>query len=81
LAYWLMPKELRDQPSESLGDAMGYHIWIGCAGCAHSAVTLPAVLSKLVGCDYRLGKLARRLKCRQCGERRVRVRAVEDGER
>ena len=81
MAYWLLPKELRDQPPESLGDAMvlRYHIWIRCAGCAHSAAILPAVLPKLLGYDYRLGKLARRLKCG--GERRVRVRAVEAGER
>jgi hypothetical protein len=69
--------------SRSLGDAMvlGHHIWIRCASCSHSAVILPAVLAKPVGYDFRLGKLARRMKCQQCGERRVRVRAVEPGER
>ena len=82
-AYWLLPKELRDQPPETLGDAMvlGHHIWIRCASCSHSAVILPAVLAKPVGYDFRLGKLARRMKCQQCGEKRVRVRAVEPGER
>ena len=51
----------------------------GAPAAPHSAAILPAVLPKLVGYDYRLGKLARRLKCG--GERRVRVRAVEAGER
>jgi len=83
ISYWLLPKELRDQPPETLGDAMvlGHHIWIKCAGCSHSAVILPAVLAQLVGYDFRLGKLARRMKCRQCGDKQVRVRAVEPGER
>jgi hypothetical protein len=83
LAYWLLPKEVRDQPPQSLGDAMvlGHHIWIRCAGCSHSAVILPAVMAQLVGYDFPLGKLARRMKCQQCGEKRVRVRAVEPGER
>jgi len=83
LAYWLLPKELRDQPPETLGDAMvlGHHVWIRCAGCSHSAVILPAVLAQLVGYDFPLARLTRRMKCRQCGEKRVRVRAVEPGER
>jgi hypothetical protein len=38
-------------------------------------------LAQLVGYDFPLGKLARRMKCQQCGEKRVRVRAVEPGER
>jgi hypothetical protein len=82
LAYWLLPKELRDQPPETLGDAiaLGHHIWIRCAGCSHSAVILSAVLIQLVGYDCKLTKLARRMKCQQCGERGVRVRAVEPGE-
>jgi hypothetical protein len=83
LACWLLLLELRDQPPQTLGDAMvlGHHVWIRCAGCSHSAVILPAVLAKLVGYDCPLDKLARRMKCQQCGEKRVRVRAVEPGER
>jgi hypothetical protein len=43
-------------------------------------VILPAVLAQLVGYDFSLVKLARRMKCQQCGEKRVRVRVVEPGE-
>ena len=83
LAYRLLPKELRDQPPQTLGDVivLGHHVWIRCAGCSHSAVILPAVLAQLVGYDFPLGKLARRMKLQQCGKKRVRVRAVEPGER
>ena len=60
---------------------LGHHVWIRCAGCSHSAVILPAVLAQLVGYDCKLTRLSRMMKCDQCGEKRVRVRAVEPGER
>ena len=54
-AYWLLPKELRDQLLQMLGDAMvlGHHVWIKCVGCSYSAVILPAVLAQLVRYDFR----------------------------
>jgi hypothetical protein len=82
LAYWLLPRRLRDQPPQTLGNAIarGHHIWIRCTCCSHSAVILPAVLAQLMGYDFPLGKLARLMKCEQCGKKRVRIRAVEPGE-
>ena len=55
--------------------------WCLAITSGSDALILPAVLAKIVGYDCKLGNLARRLKCRQCGEKRVRVRAVEPGER
>jgi hypothetical protein len=63
---------------------MRLHIWLRCEACRHVAVILPEVLGKLAGYDCRLGGqagLGRRMKCAKCGSKRIRIRAVEPGER
>jgi hypothetical protein len=61
------------------GYSVGMVIWV-CERSRHlvgkTAVSLseagPEVLAQLVGYDFPLGKLARRMTCQQCGEKRVR---------
>jgi hypothetical protein len=84
--YWLTPPELRDRQPDTLGDAamMRLHIWLRCEPCGHVAVILPEVLAQVVGYDWLLGGqagLGRRMKCGKCGSKRVRIGAVEPGER
>jgi hypothetical protein len=71
---------------DRLGDAMvmRQHIWLRCETSRHVAVILPEVLAQAVGYDCRLaGKagLSRRMKCVQCGSKRVRIWAAQPGDR
>lgn len=78
----MVPAEVRNKRDPSLGDAlaMGMQLWVRCLGCSHAATMHPAALAQLVGYDCSLSKLDRRLRCRRCNEKRVRVRAVQQGE-
>jgi hypothetical protein len=84
IAPWAAWMSRLGGPAESSGGLFGrirFHpIGIRCNGCAYSKVTLPVVLAQPVGCDCQLQKFRPRMKCRQCGERRATIRALEIGE-
>jgi hypothetical protein len=78
-----LPPEVRHGPAACLGDAMARRevIWLRCDACRHTAVILPQILAQLAGYDCTFPALRRRLKCRQCGNKRVQVEAHVPGER
>jgi len=81
--YWMVPASVRNKAVRSLGDALavGHHVWIRCLDCGHGAVMHPAALAQIVGYDCSLVQLEKRLRCSKCARKRVRLRAVEPGER
>ena len=64
-----LPAELRYGPAETLGDLLvkQEYLWLRCEGCRHVAVLHPQTITELVGYDYKLRDLRRRLKCTKCG--------------
>ena len=78
-----LPPEVRHEPAVCLGDAVARRevIWLRCEACRHTAVILPQILAKLVGYDCTLAALRRRMMCRECGGKRVRISAHVPGER
>ena len=79
----MLPSELRYGPAESVGDALAKREYLAlrCGSCRHGAVLHPAVIAKIVGYDYRLANLRRRLKCTKCGQKRVSIEEAVPGER
>lgn len=78
-----LPAELRYGPAETLGDLLvkQEYLWLRCEGCRHVAVLHPQTMTELVGYDYKLTDLRRRLKCAKCGAKRVLIGAAVPGER
>ena len=78
-----LPAELRYGPAETLGDLLvkQEYLWLRCEGCRHVAVLHPGVMAKVVGYDTKLSALRRRLKCTECGAKRVRIGGAVPGER
>jgi hypothetical protein len=78
-----LPPEVRHEPAACLGDAMARRevIWLRCDACRHTAVILPQILAQLAGYDCTLAALRRRMMCRECGAKRVRISAHVPGER
>lgn len=82
-SFGLLPSKLWYGPAESIGDALAKreYLVLGCWRRRHVAVLHPAVMARIVGYDYRLADLRRRLKCTKCGQKRVRIEGAVPGER
>jgi len=81
--YWAIPAQIRQRPQKRLGDlvVLGQPVKIRCSKCAHQRVMSPAELAVNAGYDAELPAVERRMRCRACGSREVRLKAVERGSR